>query len=405
MKRIYFFLVLVMFLTIYPGISQQPCNTRHTIKELDDGRYFCFKLKPQPSDIRHGIAAKQEDKYFGWPANNGIWQWGDEILVGFTRGEYERRPGHSIGGIQESLFSRSSDGGETWEIYKPDNFMDGENERWVPSEKKYLEKPIDFSHNGFAMRVFATGYHGNNDPQGGFYYSYDRGLTWQGPYYLGNINDHDELRGKSITARTDYIVTGEKELYLFISTSPPNQLSRIACIKTEDGGMSFEFVSWITPPDSDFSAIQSSTVRISENTFVLAHRAVYRDDRGLVRDENKNKIEVHISEDLGQTWRSLGDIKHFERRSNAPALVHLKDGRLVCIYGDRPNWVMAGRLSEDGGKSWGDEFFIDETFVRMHTDFGYPRLVQRSDGKLVALYYWATVENLQQHISVSIWTP
>ncbi len=405
MKRINVLLVLVMFLNIHFSIGQQPYDNKHTIKELDDGRYFCFKLRPQPSDIKHVIAAKQENKYFGWPANNGIWQWGDEILVGFTGGEYRSQPGHSISGIQQSLFSRSRDGGETWEIYKPDNFMDDENERWAPSEKEYLEKPIDFKHNGFAMRVFATGYHGNNDPQGGFYYSYDRGATWQGPYYLGNINDHYELRGHSITARTDYIVTGEKELYLFISASPPNQLSRIACIKTEDGGMSFEFVSWVTPIDSDFSSIHSSTVRISENTFVLAHRSVYRGDRGEIRNINKNKIEVHVSEDFGQTWRSQGDIKHFERRSNPPALVHLKDGRLVCIYGDRPNWVMAGKFSEDGGKSWGEEFVIDETFIRNHTDFGYPRLVQRNDGKLVAAYYWFTAENLQQHISVSIWTP
>jgi hypothetical protein len=38
-------------------------------------------------------------------------------------------------------------------------------------------------------------------------------------------------------------------------------------------------------------------------------------------------------------------------------------------------------------------------------DLGYPRLVQRPDGKLVAMYYWATKENPEQHIAASIWQP
>ena len=36
--------------------------------------------------IEHSIAAIEEGRFHGWPANNGVWQWGDEILVGFTQG-------------------------------------------------------------------------------------------------------------------------------------------------------------------------------------------------------------------------------------------------------------------------------------------------------------------------------
>ena len=28
-------------------------------------------------------------RYGGWPANHGIWSWGDEILVGFSKGYYK----------------------------------------------------------------------------------------------------------------------------------------------------------------------------------------------------------------------------------------------------------------------------------------------------------------------------
>ena len=45
------------------------------------------------------IAVYQEDgKFAGWPANNGAWQFeGDDILVGFTRGDYQLNDGHNIG--------------------------------------------------------------------------------------------------------------------------------------------------------------------------------------------------------------------------------------------------------------------------------------------------------------------
>lgn len=353
-------------------------------------------------DAVHKIAAIEKDKFLGWPANNGIWQWGDEILVGFTRGNFLVQNGHNITGNQESLFARSQDGGETWKTFDPENFLDDENEKWLPKGKKYLESPLNFRDKGFAMRVFSTGYHGNDDPAGGFYYSYDRGATWNGPYFLGNINNHEELKSRNITARTDYIVTGKKEMFIFISAVPKNgTLNRIACIKTEDGGMSFKFVAWITPPDDKGSAIMSSTVKVSKDKYILAYRKIYP---GL-NNEKGNTIELVVSEDGCNSWRFLSAVKIMEIHSNPPALLKFKDGRLACIYGDRFNGTISGKYSIDGGSTWGNEFVIRKGFKDIDStfDFGYPRLVQRNDGKLVALYYWASSENLQQYIAASIW--
>ena len=40
---------------------------------------------------------KETDRFAGWPANNGIWNWGDEIVVGFTLGYYkDKGGGHPI---------------------------------------------------------------------------------------------------------------------------------------------------------------------------------------------------------------------------------------------------------------------------------------------------------------------
>lgn len=358
----------------------------------------------QPTDIQHYVAAIERDKFHGWPANNGVWQWGDEILVGFTQGEFDARDGHNITGIQESKFARSLDGGETWEMFDPENFLDDENEKWLPKGKKHLDDPIDFAHRGFAMRVFATGYHGNDDPEGGFYYSYDRGATWNGPYYLGTIHHHPELEGKTLTPRTDYIVTGEKGCFIFITANDNARggTSRVACIRTTDGGLSFDFVTWVTPQTTEYRAIMPSTVQLSDTKFLLTFRKINTD-----KSKMESTIDAYASEDRCRSWSYRSTVKEIRTNSNPPALVRLDDGRLCCIYGDRDTGKMCGKYSADEGATWGEEFVIRESYqsVDEWADMGYPRLIQRTDGKLVAMYYWASPELPQQYIAASIWTP
>ena len=40
----------------------------------------------------------EKGKFGGWPANNGMWNWGNEILVGFSVDEFEVDPegGHAV---------------------------------------------------------------------------------------------------------------------------------------------------------------------------------------------------------------------------------------------------------------------------------------------------------------------
>lgn len=358
----------------------------------------------QPADLTHHIAAIEQDKFHGWPANNGVWQWGDEILVGFTQGDFATDDGHNISGIQESKFARSRDGGDTWSMFDPENFLDDDNIKWLPAGKKVLDTPLDFTHDSFAMRIFATGYHGNDDPEGGFYYSYDRGATWEGPWFLGDIHKHPVFADKVLTPRTDFIVLGKRECLLFISANGPGEprTTRIACIRTKDGGLTFEFVSWVTADTWEHRAIMSNTVRLAEDTYLCTFRKIYNDKSIL-----ESTIDAHLSEDGGQTWRYQSTVKKIAENSNPPATVKLADGRLCCIYGDRDAQKMAGKYSNDNGRTWGEEFVIREAYESTDgwADMGYPRLVQRTDGKLVCMYYWADPEHPQQYIAASIWTP
>ncbi|HRI88020.1 MAG TPA: sialidase family protein [Candidatus Hydrogenedentes bacterium] len=358
-------------------------------------------LAQQPIDAQHSIVAIEKDRFHGWPANNGAWQWGDEFLVGFTQGDLSPQDGHNIDGIEQSKFARSLDGGVTWQVFDPENFLDGPDIKWLPKGKTKLETPMDFTNPGFAMRVFASGYHGNDDPEGGYYYSYDRGATWKGPHFLGAIHKHEALKGKMLTPRTDYIVTGPKSCFVFISTRQ-DTMGRIACIQTTDGGLTFDFVSWVTPDTTEYRAIMPQTVRLSNGDYVMAFRKIFAD-----QTELESTVDAYVSKDQCKTWSFLSTVKEIKSNSNPPALVELDDGRLCCIYGDRDARIVAGKYSSDRGATWGPEFTIRDGYLAKDdwADMGYPRLLKRGDGKLAALYYWATDENPQHFIACSIWDP
>src|SRR5580698_8852746 len=70
--------------------------------------------------VKHVKVYAEPGRFGGWPANHGIWCWGDEILVGFSAGYYkdlgpER---HNIDRTkpEDHVLARSLDGGETWQI-------------------------------------------------------------------------------------------------------------------------------------------------------------------------------------------------------------------------------------------------------------------------------------------------
>jgi hypothetical protein len=120
-------------------------------------------------------------------------------------------------------------------------------------------------------------------------------------------------------------------------------------------------------------------------------------------------VDAYGSADNGKTWSFLSRVGETgEGNGNPPAMVALNDGRIACAYGDRTRVKLFARISSDGGKSWGEEIIVRDDFQTDKfgdKDFGYPRLAVNHKNKLVALYYWATKENPQQHIATTIWKP
>ena len=87
-----------------------------------------------------------------------------------------------------------------------------------------------------------------------FYYSLDRGHNWSGPFRLPDVGT------PGISGRTDYLVTGREEMLLFMTAGKSDKREgRPVCMRTSDGGKSFQFVAWIGPEPTGY-VIMPSTV-------------------------------------------------------------------------------------------------------------------------------------------------
>ncbi len=279
---------------------------------------------------RHVIIYRERGRFAGWPANHGIWSWGDEILVGFSRGYYkDRGPYHHIDKQkpEEFLLARSRDGGLSWSVEQPQPpgaliGTPGMRHGLMPpgsgSEQfAKLAEPIDFSHADFAMTIRMEN---TNAGTSRFYYSYDRGHTWRGPYGLPLFGQ------QGVMGRTDYVVSGAGDCMLFLTASKSNGLEgRPFCARTADGGLTWQFVSFIGPEPLGY-AIMPSTVRLSATDLVSTIRRL---------DAPKSWIDAYASHDDGATWSYLSRPEPDTGEGNPPSLLKLADGQLCLTYGVR----------------------------------------------------------------------
>ena len=361
-------------------------------------------IHPHPSPAEHVMVYHERGRFGGWPANHGIWSWGDEILVGFSAG-YHKDLGPAVHNIdhdrpEEHLLARSKDGGKTWAIENPAKLgiligTAGMRHGTLPrdfTEAEPIDCPggIDFTHPDFAMTCRMAGIHTGVSR---FYYSTDRGHTWKGPFKL-------PLFGQpGIAARTDYVVNSKSDCMLFLTASKSNRREgRPVCVRTTDSGKTWRLVSMIGPEPKGY-AIMPSTVRLAANTLFATMR------RAEVGENRRTWIEAWKSTDGGASWSYFGEPVPDTGEGNPPHLIKLADGRLCLTYGQRarPFGIFA-RLSRDGGETWTKPICLrDDGGGR---DLGYPRSVQRSDGKVVTVYYfWNEKTGPERYIAASIWAP
>jgi hypothetical protein len=222
-----------------------------------------------------------------------------------------------------------------------------------------------------------------------FYYSTDRGKNWNGPFRLPLFDR------KGIAARTDYIVNGKHDCQLFLTAAKDDgKEGRPFCAQTTDGGKTWNLVSWIGAEPKGY-AIMPSTVRLGPDELLTAVRC---------REGQKSWIEAYRSRDDGKNWKYDGTPVPDTGEGNPPSMIRLKDGRVCLTYGYRAKpYGIRARLSEDGGRTWGKEIILrDDGGGR---DLGYPRTVQRPDGKVVTVYYFHDQPDGARYIAATIWDP
>ncbi|MBX3412265.1 MAG: exo-alpha-sialidase [Pirellulales bacterium] len=367
---------------------------------------FCCRvgLAAEPKVERQVVVFGQEGLFAGWPANHGLWGWGDELLVGFSVGQHanlgEERHNIDRGKPEYHVLARSLDGGESWQTEYPHergqliNFGGMRHGTQDPAHAEAaarpITEPIDFTHPDFSMTLRFSGVDGGSSR---LYYSYDRGHTWQGPFEVPSFGQ------LGVMARTDYLVNGPRDCHVFLTASKKNhQEGRVFCGRTTDGGLSWEFLSYVGPSPNGFS-IMPSTVRLSPEKLVLATR------RRAAEDEPKHRwIDLWKSDDNGQSWQALGDAVDDLGEGNPPAMIRLADGRLCLTYGVRKApYEIQAKFSRDEGLTWSAPFVLQTGGGGR--DLGYPRTLQRPDGKVVTLYYFYPQESPFRRIMATIWDP
>jgi len=355
----------------------------------------------RPDDMQHVKVRYEKGRFAGWPANHGMWIWGNEILVGYSLGYYKDlgATSHHIDRErpEEFWFARSLDGGLTWAQEHPaeegyliprGKFLHGtETPGLALPEITELKEPMDFTHPDFALTFRMENIHAGTSR---FEYSYDRGKTWHGPYRLPNFG------AKGTAARTDYVVNGKHDAHIFITAGKENGLEgRPLCARTKDGGVTWEFVSFIGPEPAGF-AIMPSTVRIAENELYTTLRR---------REGTFRWITAWRSLDDGKTWRQEAHPVEYLGEGNPPMLNKLHDGRLCLTYGFRAYpYSIRARISSDDGKTWGPQIVLRED--GNDRDIGYVRSVERPDGKMVTTYYIDDeATGPERYIGATIWDP
>ena len=364
--------------------------------------------------MRQVTIYRQPGRFAGWPANYGIWCWGDEIVVGFTIGAHKTvQRGHAIDKSQPliNMQARSLDGGASWHI---EDFMGARPGGRGLSADEHMRpglrlaelvdnstalpplQPLNFTHPDFALMAARTGI--ARGAVSFLYASTDRCRTWDGPYRLPMFGS------TGIAARTDCLIQGAHSALLFLTANKADGAEgKVICVRTTDGAQSFQLLSEVggEPTKRGDFAIMPSSLQLRSGRILCTRRCA----DGATQ---LSSIDLYASDDNGRSWRFLNTPATFTQpghSGNPPSLLALPDGRLALIYGNRDDCAICARLSTDYGETWSAEIVLRAGGA--NSDLGYVRAVTRADGSVVAAYYINDRPDGdgERFIEAAIWQP
>ncbi|MCC6682230.1 MAG: exo-alpha-sialidase, partial [Phycisphaeraceae bacterium] len=361
---------------------------------------WALPLSAQSASVQHSVVFSDPALFAGWPANEGFWQWGDEMLVGFNVTKYqESSTGHNTApnAYQWVNFARSLDGGLTWtaeahpEVSIP-GIMNGPNylkDPSYPAIPAAVPSPggFNFTDPGFALKS-------RGDK---FWVSTDKGHNWSDPYQLPTFGQ------TYLQSRTNYLVLDSQTMVMFIEATnyPPSsgEYTNTMVVKTSNGGQTFQQLNWLTPDPLQGHttswlpaySVMPGVTQLDDGTFLAAVRN---------RLSSQHWNDLMSSTDGGNTWQTIST--PVDGNNNPASLVRLGGQRLALVYGYRnAPYGLRGKISEDGGHTWSQEYILRND--GREWDLGYVRAGLRSDGKVTAVYYYTTNDQPANFIASTIW--
>lgn len=303
--------------------------------------------------ISHHEVFRRRGVFAGWPANYGMWSWGDEVLSVFAVGRIgPKGEVHELDRERpfKPLQARSLDGGRTWMTEPFHGSLPGgasmsadeplEIELKIrpqldrAADLKPFNQCIDFLDRETVVMCARTGL--GQDSVSCFYVSRSRGRQWDGPFAFSGLT-------LPISARTDIVPLGSLQaLFMLTSAKADGQEGQVFCARTLDGGKQFEFMGFVGD-EPDGHRIMPSSLKLADGRIVSATRRAGRDGSAW--------METVGSTDEGRHWDRLGvAVESTGPGGNPPALMELGDGRLILAYGcrDKPFGIRLS-VSETAG--------------------------------------------------------
>lgn len=327
--------------------------------------------------IAHHEVYRRRGAFAGWPANYGLWAWGEEVLSVFAVGRvgpksdiHELDREHPFKPCQ----ARSLDGGYTWQTERFTAEVPGGQslsaDEHLEIELKVrpkinraadhltLSDPIDFLDIETTVMCARTGL--GEDSVSWFYVSRSRGRSWEGPFAFAGLN-------MPISARTDIVPLGQSAALFMLTTAKTNrEEGRVFCARTLDGGRSFENRGFVGEEPAGYR-IMPSSIALADGSVTTATRCAHGNGVGW--------IEIFNSADEGRSWNKLGiPVDDTGPGGNPPALALLGDDRLALAYGCRTQpFGVRLRWANDVGKVWSDDIVVRADGGT--SDIGYPKTV------------------------------